>query len=223
MANYARGDADAFDFYRGGQTGFVPTHGDGQAYADDDDPEAFGEFYYEYLNRPVFDRLSDPVYFSGSSRERFDDTGRGRGLAGREYIYFYDGMTESAKRAHEVYSTNVRPPRKAVKIQGLGAAKFGVQRPPVKLIYVYRNGDPFHEGDTFFVKHSIKNMKVLFKLLTAQLKMTGGAVKELYDQNFQKIHRLSELENEGRYVACEGNGPTKRLAALANFLNDRGH
>ena len=25
---------------------------------------------------------------------------------------------------------------------------------------------------------------------------------ELYDQQFQKVHRLSDLKNEGRYVAC---------------------
>jgi len=201
--------------------GFREVADDGVEYADSDDPEAFGEFYFEYLSRPVYDRLADPAYFSGSSRERFDETGRGRGLAGREYIYFYDGMTESAKRAHEVYSTNVRSRKKAYAIANLGRNKFGVQAPPVKLIYVYRNGDPFHEGDTFFVKHSIKTMKVLFRMITGQLK-PPAPVRELYDQNFQKVHRLADLKNEGRYVACEGAGPTKRLSALANFLNDRG-
>jgi hypothetical protein len=202
--------------------GFREVAEDGVEYADSDDPEAFGEFYFDYLSRPVYDRLSDPAYFGGSSRERFDECGRGRGLAGREYIYFYDGMTESAKRAHEVYSTNVRALRKPKNFGASNFAKkkFGLQMEPVKLIYVYRNGDPFHQGCTFFVKHSIKTMRVLFRELTASLH--GAApVRELYDQQFQKIHRLSDLKNEGRYVACEGAGPTKRLSALANFLNDR--
>jgi hypothetical protein len=199
--------------------GFREVADDGVEYADSDDPEAFGEFYFDYLSRPVYDRLSDPAYFGGSSRERFDETGRGRGLAGREYIYFYDGMTESAKRTHEVYSTNVRGTRKP-KITGGGKRKFGLQTPPVKLIYVYKNGDAFHQGDAFFVKNSIKTMRVFFRLLTMQLH--GAApIRELYDQNFQKVHRLSDLVNEGRYVACEGAGPTKRLSALTNFLNDR--
>ena len=148
-------------------------------------------------------------------------------------------------------------------------------------------------------------------MITGQLK-PPAPVRELYDQNFQKVHRLADLKNEGRhalpgprcslmrtcmngifggvrgpffcsvgrgnktkiaeraalcrlilwcmapsmsmhaspaqtnkqwaffnlvalwplglrttrywsrYVACEGAGPTKRLSALANFLNDRG-
>merc|ERR1719359_1475434 len=70
--------------------------------------------------------------------------------------------------------------------------KFGLQMEPVKLIYVYRNGDPFHQGATFFVKHSIKSMRVLFRELTHNLH--GAApVRELYDQQFQKIHRLSDF------------------------------
>lgn len=189
-------------------------------YADNTDPNAFGEFYFEYLNRPVFDRLSDPVYFCASSRERFDDEGKGRGLAGREYVYFYDGMTESAKRAHEVYSTNVGK-RKPIKIDGLGKKRMGVQCAPVKLIYVYRNGDPFHEGDTFFVKHAIKSLDVLYKLISSKIKPPGGQVHELYDQQFVKVKSLAELKNEGRYIACEGAGPTRRIAALSNFLNDK--
>merc|ERR1712167_283420 len=72
---------------------------------------------------------------------------------------------------------------------------------PVKLIYVYRNGDPFHEGDTFFVKHAIKSLDVLYKFISQRIKPPGGQVHELYDQNFVKVKSLSELKNEGRSAA----------------------
>lgn len=44
----------------------------------------------------------------GVHRERFDELGNGRGLAGREYLYAHDGMTESPSRTHEVYSSVIR-------------------------------------------------------------------------------------------------------------------
>lgn len=44
----------------------------------------------------------------GAHRERFDEFGNGRGLAGREYVYVNDGMTESPSRCHEVFSSAIR-------------------------------------------------------------------------------------------------------------------
>jgi len=36
-----------------------------------------------YHPSPIFDKLTDPAQYTGASRERFDDAGRGKGLAGR--------------------------------------------------------------------------------------------------------------------------------------------
>lgn len=74
-------------------------------------------------HRSVFERLTDPQYYTvsddninaiqllfhqGSHRERFDELGNGRGLAGREYLYVHDGLTESPGRCHEVYSSVIK-------------------------------------------------------------------------------------------------------------------
>ena len=40
----------------------------------------FSDYYYNYLTRPVYERLTDSAYFGGTSKERFDEFGYGRGL-----------------------------------------------------------------------------------------------------------------------------------------------
>eukprot|EP00380_Ascogregarina_taiwanensis_P003404 284819339_2 len=74
-------------------------------------------------HRSVFERLTDHQYYTvrrasslvavvvfhfGTHKERFDEFGNGRGLAGREYLFINDGMTESPNRAHEVFSSTVK-------------------------------------------------------------------------------------------------------------------
>lgn len=64
------------------------------------------------------------VFEKGAHRERFDEFGNGRGLAGREYLYAHDGMTESPSRNHEVYSSVVRR-RKSLEVWTLHG-KYGI-------------------------------------------------------------------------------------------------
>lgn len=88
---------------------------------------------YMHDRRNIFDKLTDPRYYTGCSRSRFDEYGNGRGLAGREDLVYHDGCTESSLRTHEVYSSVIKKPRKFVVTPGtMAVQKFGVQVSPPK-------------------------------------------------------------------------------------------
>ncbi|KAL8430810.1 hypothetical protein ACSSS7_005693 [Eimeria intestinalis] len=119
--------------------------------------------------KSVFDRLTDSAFYTGVHRERFDELGNGRGLAGREYLYAHDGMTESPSRTHEVYSSVVKKPRRGLVAPGtLGVQRFGLQTSPPRLVWVFRNGDKHHDGSPFFVKAHIRTLEALYQELTKQ-------------------------------------------------------
>ncbi|CDJ52911.1 hypothetical protein, conserved [Eimeria brunetti] len=120
--------------------------------------------------KTVFDRLTDSAFYTGTHRERFDEMGNGRGLAGREDLFAHDGMTESPSRAHEVYSSVIRRPRRALVSPGtLGVQRFGLQVSPPRLLWLFRNGDKHHDGVPFFVKAHIKTLDALYQELTKVL------------------------------------------------------
>lgn len=193
-----------------------------------DDPSTpVSGYYNRYMARPVFDRLTDAAYYSGTHRERFDEYGLGRGLAGREYVYYFDGMTESSQRKHEVVSTverhhrPVTPTRRGLLSARDIQSKHGVQALTPKLIWIYRNGDAYHEGERYFVKAHIQSMKQLYRELTPLVRPFGAcAVREIYDQRGRKILRLEELLDNGKYLACEGQGPTRNTTRLGKFLSE---
>ena len=50
-------------------------------------------------------------------------------------------------------------------------------------------------------------------MITGQLK-PPAPVRELYDQNFQKVHRLADLKNEGRHAL-----PGPRCSLIRTSMN----
>ncbi|BAM42262.1 tubulin polymerization-promoting protein [Theileria orientalis strain Shintoku] len=110
--------------------------------------------------RDVFERLTDHRFYTGIHRERFDENGRGRGMAGRENLYLFDGSTESFSRVHEVYSSALPRARPPVSSR-VPVRKFGLQVSAPKLMWLYRNGDKHHDGLPFYLRPFIKSMQVL--------------------------------------------------------------
>lgn len=53
------------------------------------------------------DRLTDSTKFTGSHKERFDETGKGKGKAGREYIPDTSGYV-SAYKGQGTYESKVK-------------------------------------------------------------------------------------------------------------------
>ncbi|XP_026194446.1 uncharacterized protein LOC34617830 [Cyclospora cayetanensis] len=170
--------------------------------------------------KTVFDRLTDSAFYTGAHRERFDELGNGRGLAGREYLYTHDGMTESPSRTHEVYSSVVRRPRKALVAPGtLGVQRFGLQTSPPRLLWLFRNGDKHHDGTPFFVKAHIKTLEALYQELTKVVTPIAGPVRRLYDQNLRIIGDLADLVDGAKYL-CTSGEPPACAERLQKFLSE---
>ncbi|ORM40656.1 Protein doublecortin [Babesia sp. Xinjiang] len=155
--------------------------------------------------RDVFERLTDHRFFTGAHRHRFDENGNGRGLAGREEVYIFDGNTESTSRIHEVYSTVIRRPHKTVIPYGtLGVQKFGVQIATPKLMWLYRNGDKYHDGIAFYVRPFIKNVDMLFFYISKELPLIAGPVRRIYDQNLRLVTSIEEIVDGAKYLCTSG-------------------
>ncbi|CDR95172.1 hypothetical protein, conserved [Babesia bigemina] len=170
--------------------------------------------------RDVFERLTDHRFFTGIHRERFDENGNGRGLAGREDVFLYDGNTESASRVHEVYSTVMRPPHERVLPRGtLGVQKYGVQIATPKLMWLYRNGDKFHDGTAFYVRPFIKNMDVLLFNMGKELTLIAGPIRRLYDQNLRQVTSVDEIVDGAKYLCTSGEPPAP-AHRLRKFMSE---
>lgn len=55
----------------------------------------------------VTERLTDPKNYTGTHKERFDDEGRGRGMAGRKDLVEFDGNTTSTHRDHRPFGSDL--------------------------------------------------------------------------------------------------------------------
>ncbi|KAF8822485.1 hypothetical protein IE077_003671 [Cardiosporidium cionae] len=188
--------------------------------------------------RTVFDRLTDTAYFTGVHKERFDEYGNGRGLAGREYLFVHDGLTESPSRTHEVYSsviktrTHLQNPniiqyvalslyaaKKSVVTPGtLGVQKYGVQIAAPKLMWLFRNGDKYHNGVPFFLRAHIQTLNALYYEISKKITPINGSIRKLYDQNLKQISRLEEIVDGAKYL-CSSGEPPAPLAKMEKFLN----
>merc|ERR1712216_460865 len=71
---------------------------------DEEEVLAVSQYYFDYLTKPVIDRLTDATFYTGAHRERFDTYGLGRGSAGTKDIFLHDGGTLSTSRPNEIYS-----------------------------------------------------------------------------------------------------------------------
>ena len=49
--------------------------------------------------------------------------------------------------------------------------------------------------------------------------LRGFPAMELYDQNLTKVTSIDQIQDGGKYLACEGLGPTRVTKRLRNFLS----
>ncbi|XP_053992704.1 doublecortin domain-containing protein-like isoform X2 [Hylaeus volcanicus] len=180
--------------------------------------QCFPRKYFHHRN--VWERLTDYQLYTGIHKERFDEFGNGRGLAGREYVYLHDGMTESPSRTHEVFSSSIRYPRQPVVEPGmLGIQRFGVQTITPKLMWLYRNGDKHHAGSPYFLKSHVKTMQFFYQEATKVVEPIAGPVRKIYDQNLNVVSRLEDIIEGGKYLCSSGELPAN-TNRLEKFLSE---
>eukprot|EP01137_Pigoraptor_chileana_P006967 Opistho-2@3441 len=159
----------------------------------------------------VTDRLTDASKFTGAHKERFDESGKGKGLAGREELVNVDGSTSSAARDHTVKSSTAAAAEKKPVVSGnLGKEKFGTQADKPISITLFRNGDKNHAGEKIVPAKfkMFRTMDQLHKEATDIVKLVTGPVRKIYKADCKtQITALDQFENGGKYLCCSGEAP----------------
>eukprot|EP01066_Platyproteum_vivax_P021433 Platyproteum_vivax@DN952_c0_g1_i1.p1 len=163
------------------------------------------------MSGSVFDRLTDTSKYTGAHKERFDDSGKGKGHAGREEIVDYTGDTQSSNRNSKVDDTVGNRAKKEVVHGQMGKEKFGTQAETPISIHVYRNGDKHHAGNKVMIKKSINSMEKLLAEVMKVCPSQTGPVKKLYCSDLKTVVKdLSDLVDGGRYCVCGGEKPSTK-------------
>lgn len=167
----------------------------------------------------VFDRLTDTNFYTGIHKERFDDLGNGKGLVRSNETVFCDGYNESCLKNLDSYSSIIKKNKHPVVKPGtLGIQKYGIQMAAPKYIWIFRNGDKYHNGILFLVKTHINNWATLLCEITKVLSPNIGPVRKMYDQNFRVVKSLNQLVDGAKYLCTSGEPPAS-LDKLQIFLS----
>lgn len=193
------------------------------------DDQTFQSAEYD-LSRPVVDRLCDPRFYPGSSRTRFfDEEGRSlsltelreeRSTSNNFYITGAQGDRDNSYlfRRDIIFGPGAHPSEYITASSPMVHSRDALEVHRGKVIVVFRNGDPYHYGDTFVLQSSIRSMAQLFRKLTELLRPPCPII-ELFDVRMRRLSRVDEVQHGERYLACEGQGPTRKKSALMRFLN----
>jgi hypothetical protein len=150
-------------------------------------------------------RLTDTSKYTGAHKQRFNEDGSGRGLAGRSNLVNYTGSTN----ADEIVSSAAKGGKKKPVVKaGLGKQKYGVQAVKVPFIKLFRNGDKHHKGEMFKVKfNTFDQMKVA---ATNSVQLVTGAVQKFYKVDLRtRVTKLEDFEDGQSYLCCGGEKPKK--------------
>lgn len=162
----------------------------------------------------IVSRLTDTKLYTGAHKARFDDEGKGRGLAGRVNIVEFKGNTNTAV----VEKTAVDKSKKPVVSVTLGKEKFGTQAAKAPVVLLFRNGDKHHKGETYTVKQ-VKTLEQLYDKASNLVKLPTGAVRKIYKAPGKiSVKAVEDLVDGGKYLCCGGEKPAPPDQLPTEFL-----
>jgi len=166
----------------------------------------------------VVSRLTDTSKYTGAHKQRFDETGKGRGLAGRETVVEFKGNTNTAPIEKSGPAAGGAGPRKPVVSVPLGAQKFGVQADKAVTVKLFRNGDKHHNGEVFTLK-LLKSFDQVLDKASVLVKLPTGAVRKIYKKDMKHtIKSIEEFEDGASYLCCGGEKPAEVDKQSVKFL-----
>uniref|UniRef100_A0A0G4HL52 Doublecortin domain-containing protein n=1 Tax=Chromera velia CCMP2878 TaxID=1169474 RepID=A0A0G4HL52_9ALVE len=160
-------------------------------------------------NDATLARLTDTSKYTGAHKQRFDEDGKGRGLAGRENVTHHDGSTESAVRSHAIEKTVDEKAHKKSVVKGpLGQQKFGTQADTPISFMIYKNGDKNHKGHKVLLKKHFRNMQQLTDECNKHAAPLTGPIRRFYRPDLKTwVKDLTEFEDGGKYLCVAGENP----------------
>ncbi|KAI9093752.1 hypothetical protein DFS34DRAFT_256701 [Phlyctochytrium arcticum] len=151
-------------------------------------------------------RLTDPKSYTGTHKQRFDEDGKGRGMAGRKDLVEYDGSTTSAHRSHQPFGSD-NDLRERVDVSCENHEKpivrsksresdIGVTAKKIKL---FEYAERHHQGEDIVLNKSYPSIDKLRE--HAATLIPAGIPKVIVDHNLREIKNLEDIENGGKYLA----------------------
>jgi len=152
----------------------------------------------------IFSRLTDPTLYTGAHKQRFDESGKGRGKSGRVDDSHVNDLSQLT-RANLRMSGKVEK----TKIDLSNVQKFGTQASKAKFITVFANGDPNSPAHKILLGKGINSWDKLLLELTKTVRLATGPCKKLYcvvkgtdGNDHTKIVSVDSLEEGHLYLAC---------------------
>ncbi|KAJ3162739.1 hypothetical protein HDU86_003712 [Geranomyces michiganensis] len=159
-------------------------------------------------------RLTDTRAYTGTHKQRFDEEGHGRGMAGRKDLVEYDGSTTSAHRQHSPYGSDVdlnarHEHEKPIVRSKSRETDVGVT---AKKVTLFEYAEKHSTGENLVLNRSFPNMEKLREHAAGLL--PAGIPKIIVDQNLREVSDLDQLENGGKYLVLSPHDK-------ANFSEER--
>ncbi|PIK40598.1 hypothetical protein BSL78_22547, partial [Apostichopus japonicus] len=142
-------------------------------------------------------RLENNKFYVAAGTERF-----------RRVQYFSIGRPDGQRQV-SILQRSVKPvAHSRIKV----SAKIRKPADGPKTIHVYRNGDTLYPSVRLLLtKRMLSNWDVVLQVVTDRVNLINGAVRKLWHMDGSKVMELSEIENEGSYVAS-GQERFKKVA-----------
>ncbi|KAJ3340716.1 hypothetical protein HDU93_006386 [Gonapodya sp. JEL0774] len=148
----------------------------------------------------VVDRLTDTSKYTGTHKQRFDESGKGKGLDGREDVGF--AILALTKHSNDSLNATRKP---VVKSKG-SLDDFGV-KPKKIVLFEYANCSDQGQA-TILLKTKFPDFK---RLIDHVAKFTPtGKPKIILDQQMRQIEDLDELVEGGHYLVITAYDNSKR-------------
>ncbi|KAI8994403.1 hypothetical protein BC832DRAFT_569316 [Gaertneriomyces semiglobifer] len=145
-------------------------------------------------------RLTDPRGFTGTHKQRFDEEGRGRGMAGRMDLVDYDGNTTSATRSHNPYGSDqdLHPHRGSETNLSRSKSRESVGA-TAKKIKIFEYAEKHSNGEDLVLNKSFPSMEKM-KDHVATL-IPAGIPKIVIDKNMREVKDIDDFQNGEKYMA----------------------
>jgi hypothetical protein len=155
----------------------------------------------------IFSRLNDPKNYTGAHKSRFDDSGKGRGLDGRDMGNESKVTDLSQLTRASLRKSGTAEKRKTIDLSNV--QKFGTQAEKAKTILVYSNGDINSHGSKVLLGKAINSWDKLLVELSKALKLPTGPCKKIYQvekgaegNTHKKITKLEQFVDGEIYLGC---------------------
>ncbi|KAJ3049686.1 hypothetical protein HK097_009351 [Rhizophlyctis rosea] len=149
----------------------------------------------------VTTRLTDTSGYTGTHKQRFTESGQGKGIHGREDRIIFDGNTSSASRDHSVKKStdSLSSSKPSLSTSKSLLTSMSDLSTPAPKITLFQYADKNHQGDRLVLsKQKFPTFKQLQDYTTKFL--PSGKPKIILDEDGTEVKSLDDIVDGGKYL-----------------------